>query len=535
MFASHTVTSAARSAIAILLSAWALNASAGVFPRNGNFFITYNDLALTAKEHKLALSRNYNSKSTYVGWFGFGWGTEFEMRLTVMPDQTAVINESGGGASTYFHDALSGNNAKRIEAEVTAIMAAAKAKDKLDDAAAEKLRNKLMKDEEDRYTAVKKYGLQGELPVGARLEGRGGFGYCPGTLERTAGGYRRDDGCVKVDEFDRQGNLVKRTYKEDGYAVSFRVEDGHPVEIRDSDGQRIALEWNKEGRVIRATADGIVVQYEYDNDRNLVRSKDINGNTYRYEYDSNHDLTHIRYIDDSHMDITYAGTSGQTTSVSERLDIGRTEYTYAVDPENPNKYSTTIRKISQDGSVETETLHFEDAVSATGERWVQRMSGESDDDGGKSGPVKEMDDKGRVKRKTWKSGFYVAYTYSNQNRVESIDLNEELTVSYGYNANGDVTHVHTNEVNIQFGFDGNKKLVLVTAIFADGTKRDLRLKYDALGRLAEISETDGATAVAVFGKNGKIRYWYSDDGREAASRILVLVNFALDFITLLDA
>jgi hypothetical protein len=48
-------------------------AYAGVNPQNGDFYISYTDASLSGQGHEVELVRTYNSKSTHVGWFGYGW------------------------------------------------------------------------------------------------------------------------------------------------------------------------------------------------------------------------------------------------------------------------------------------------------------------------------------------------------------------------------------------------------------------------------------------------------------------------------
>lgn len=85
--------------IAILMVSFA---HAGVNLKNGNFYISYTDIVVPGGGKKLEITRTYNSKSTEVGWFGFGWGSEFETRLELSADGSVIIHEHGSGAKTRF-------------------------------------------------------------------------------------------------------------------------------------------------------------------------------------------------------------------------------------------------------------------------------------------------------------------------------------------------------------------------------------------------------------------------------------------------
>ena len=57
--------------------------SAGVNLKNGNFYISYTDIIVPGGGHDLEVVRTYNSRATGTGWFGFGWGSDFETHLSV--------------------------------------------------------------------------------------------------------------------------------------------------------------------------------------------------------------------------------------------------------------------------------------------------------------------------------------------------------------------------------------------------------------------------------------------------------------------
>src|SRR6218665_377413 len=88
--------------LALIVLMMSVYASAGVNLKNGNFYISYTDIVVPGGGKKLEITRTYNSKSTEVGWFGFGWGSEFETKLELSADGSIVIHEHGSGAKTRF-------------------------------------------------------------------------------------------------------------------------------------------------------------------------------------------------------------------------------------------------------------------------------------------------------------------------------------------------------------------------------------------------------------------------------------------------
>ena len=77
-------------------------AFAGVNLKNGNFYISYTDIVVPGGGLDLEMTRTYNSKATDKGWFGLGWGSDFETHLVVSADGSVIIHENGSGALTRF-------------------------------------------------------------------------------------------------------------------------------------------------------------------------------------------------------------------------------------------------------------------------------------------------------------------------------------------------------------------------------------------------------------------------------------------------
>src|SRR3954471_14403577 len=113
----------ARSVIlaAALLSSWP--AFPNVSIKNGNFFIGYTDIIYPGG-FEPKIERVYNSKSPFKGMFGWGWGNEFEVRLSVSVDGSVVVHEYGGGAENRFNPRAF--NSKELEVAVDMISQAAR-------------------------------------------------------------------------------------------------------------------------------------------------------------------------------------------------------------------------------------------------------------------------------------------------------------------------------------------------------------------------------------------------------------------------
>ena len=495
----------------VLLLILPMLAHAGVNPNNGNFFITYTDIQFSDnKTRDHMLSRTYNSKSSTAGWFGFGWGSEFETRLFVMPDQTAVIMENGSGAASHYNQGSSAHTERQVAKGVAKIVVAATAKDKLAPEAADALSKKLMGDVEARITAARKYDIRSELPHKLTLKAYGS-GYCAGTLLRTKGGYRRDDGCGKVDDFDPSGRLLSRT-EAGSYRVSVKMENRRIAGISDTDGRSIRFDLYHSGLVKSISgSNGEVVTFTYDDNNNLILANTVGGVFYKYEYDRNHNMTRIGYMDNSSKLMTYSSNS-LITSVTE-TDGNRTLYEYTLTPGDPNHYFTRIRSVSKEWGESSRALEFK-IDSATGN--TTYMADSQGDTASKA--TTEYDEKKRIKRRVLDSGKYIAYTYDPvSEKVASVDVNGQLTAQYRYNPSGEIAHAETSHGDsFDLEYDKDKRISRLYTTEKDGSHGDLRIKYNARGKPVEIKAEGLAPITVQYDSKGEISNVESEDGAGAA-------------------
>ena len=95
----------------------------GSQPQNGNFFTGSKDIVYPGG-FEPKVERVYNSKTSFKGIFGYGWGNEYEVFLTVEADGSVVVREYGGGAENRFSPVRS--SPQELDAAVAMISDAAK-------------------------------------------------------------------------------------------------------------------------------------------------------------------------------------------------------------------------------------------------------------------------------------------------------------------------------------------------------------------------------------------------------------------------
>lgn len=479
--------------LATVLLVAPLAATAGVNLKNGNFFITYQDIALQSGGHELSLSRTYNSRAPETGWFGAGWGSRFETRLVVMPDGSAAVKENGSGQVNYYRP----DGKADIQRGVLRILERATRQDDLAESAVMALRDKLERDEDLRVRKVIQYGVQADLPTNALLRSN----LCAAaTLTRVAAGYKRSACDRSTDYFDPQGRLLRHE-EGDGYSVSAAYEGARPNLISDTLGQRLELKWTDDGLLASATGDSQHrVSYTYNEKKDLIKSDDPNGNQYNYEYDGNHNLTRIGYIDNSSMRIEFlTSADGAVKSVTERSGEQRL-YEYRSDPADSGHTWTRVTAIDDSGQKESREHEFRTRTSDTGAEMLASTASSA----GRNRVETIYDDRGRVSRKRNADGEIAAYTYDPVSGKLQTVVENGVKTSFRYDRKGELTRAENSKgqvITLDYG-----KTALIQSMTAtnriEHTRDTLHFKYNAAGKPVEIK---------LIGK-GKIDVEYDDQG-----------------------
>ncbi|EQC50916.1 DUF6531 domain-containing protein [Bacteriovorax sp. DB6_IX] len=149
----------------VLFALIASGTQAGVNLKNGNFYITYTDIVVPGGGHDLIIERTYNSRSPEKGWFGYGWGSDYETYLNVSADGSVVVHENGSGAMTRFTP----KQAVNPEAAAKKIVEAMRKKTSVSSQVANSLIKKLKNDAELRQAYAKRFNVKANLAAGTEL------------------------------------------------------------------------------------------------------------------------------------------------------------------------------------------------------------------------------------------------------------------------------------------------------------------------------------------------------------------------------
>ncbi len=511
--------------VTLLMSSFAL---AGVNLKNGNFYISYTDIVVPGGGKKLEITRTYNSKATEVGWFGFGWGSEFETRLEASADGSVVIHEHGTGAKTRFVPKTA------IDPVVTStkIVNEMKKKTALSEKAASELIKKLAGNAELRHTYAMNFGIQATVAPGTVLYSHD---LGPQTLNVMKEGYRRDHTDGRQDFFNNEGQMVKIADKS-GYFVGFTYKNGQLESLKDSQAKQIFFSWYPDGLVKEIWSSGEKkAAFKYQ-DEDLISSKDVGENTYEYTFDKSHNLTEIRYADKTKLTVSY---DPQTFFVSEVGDRNgeKTKYQYGANPKNPeDHYWTIVTKPGFDGKPVANRYEYEIKSKPDGAQYTYRIlteiNGIKTDTiyNDNSLPVKiargnhvtnfEYNQNGLLSKKSSTKGDFVNIEYDNAiNKIKKV-VNNEGTTQFEYDAKGNLIKASNNAGKIVFLiYDSKGKISKMVDQESATQKRVLAFKYNALGKPVEIEmEKIGKINVA-YDNYGEIKKVESSAGHKMALQV----------------
>lgn len=511
--------------LTLLMSSFAL---AGVNLKNGNFYISYTDIVVPGGGKKLEITRTYNSKATEIGWFGFGWGSEFETRLEASADGAVIIHEHGVGAKTRFTP----KTAIDPIAASTKIVNEMKKKTALSEKASAELIQKLATNAELRHTYAMNFGIQATIAPGSVLYSHD---LGPQTLNVTKEGYRRDHSDGRQDFFNAEGQMVKISDKS-GYFVGFTYKNGQLESLKDSQAKQIFFAWYPDGLVKEIWSSGDKkAAFKYQ-DEDLISSKDVGDNTYEYNFDKSHNLTEVRYADKTKLAVSY---DPQTFFVSEVADRNgeSTKYQYGANPKNPeDHYWTIVTKPGFDGKPVANRYEYEIKTKPDGAQYTYRIlteiNGIKTDTiyNDNSLPVKiargnhvtnfEYNQNGLLSKKNSTKGDFVNIEYDDVlNKIKKV-VNNEGTTQFEYDPKGNLVKASNNAGKVVFLiYDSKGKISKMVDQESATQRRVLAFKYNALGKPVEIEmEKIGKINVA-YDNYGEIKKVESSAGHKMALQV----------------
>lgn len=486
----------------LVIVAWAFAAlwlagaaHANVSLRNGNFFMGYTDIIYPGG-FEPKIDRVYNSKTSFKGMFGWGWGNEYEVQLKVVADGSVTVHEYGGGAENRFVSPKF--NEAELNKAVDQLTNVARAAGVLSSPQAlAQYKIKVKTDAAYRNDEWEKWRAQGKvaerkLPVGTQLvSNRFSFQYV--TVRED--GYVRTFDTGRNEFFTAQGKLRRIQDKNNNFINLEYGADGKLAKIIDNFNRKIFLTFNNRGLVEKIQGENNKTStYSYNSFDELASSKDVDGNSYQYKYspDRRHNMTEIAYGDKTSLQIAYWGRDkNENVKMVKDRDGAQTEYDYWSNPSDKGNTSVTVKVKGDNGKIVSSSKYeYFLKRKADGEEFTQRMV--TDLDGDRTDTV-----------------------YNESGLPLSIKKGSDLT-TFAYDVKGRVLKKVTPVEITELSYDKGSGKVARVSRMSKSDKRSLgwsQFTYDSKGNLASAQNSQGKKVRLVYDMNGRVKTMVDQSNR----------------------
>ncbi|MCM0605331.1 MAG: RHS repeat protein [Xanthomonadaceae bacterium] len=461
---------------------------ANVSLKNGNFFIGYTDVIFVGG-YEPKVERVYNSKTSFKGIFGHGWGTEIEGQLIISADGSLLINEYGGGAENRFIPV--GQKPEDIAKVITTLVTLAQS----GGFNSPSYKDKLKSDIEFRNAEWERWVRAGklkrvEIKVGTQFKSNK-FSYQ--YITKTAQNYIRVFDNGKQEVYNLDGRLVK-VQEKSGNFISLTYKNGLLEKLIDNQNRKMFFSFNAKKLVEKIELEGSGSSaYKYNPQDELISSKDMQGNAYTYAYspDARHNLTEIGYSDGTKMLISYYGKDlyENVKSIKDK-DGSSTDYQYVFKNGKFQFIVTVTLKDKKGKAYANQSYEYWIAINSTGEEYTQKLIQIIDGDKTETTYHAEFGLPLSIKRQDEESKF----EYDQKGRITYKETGSDITrLAYDQTV-GKISKVSRKSKGTgkelgwsTFAYDG-KTGNLTSAL--NSQKQSVRLGYDRLGRIATMLDQD---------------------------------------------
>jgi YD repeat-containing protein len=459
-----------------------LSSHAIVDLRNANYSNTWIDIQVDGSGYDMKVLRTYHSRSLFNGMFGFGWCSNFETSVEILPEGSLKVRECGTGATTVYspREITKGE----VEKVISQIMAKVRADKKVgvSEEYYKKLTTELFDNPTKRLLMADQYGLRPAIKEGTKFYANG---HDVEYMQLDKDYYTRylTDGTMQ--RFDKEGRLLA-LYDKNNHFLKFKYEKDLLKEIEDNLGRRMAFKFypNKKVKEIMAP-NGYKAEYKFANMDDLVWVKNAWKNQFSYEYDDGHNMTKAIWPDKTFYAMKYNKKEDWVISLQDR-DKCVENYSYETSKSDPQyHYWSTLKKTCGKKVVADDRYEFWHKQRGDGEVILQRIL-------------------------TKIGGNTTDITFDEQNGKPLAVRKNAEKVTYDYFPNGLVKTKATNNTRMTFEYHSElKKIIAVTTTFYNEkgeniAKKDSQFKYDTKGNLISAQNSDGQVVVMTYDNLGRI-------------------------------
>ena len=325
--------------VCIFLSSFSFVANAVVDTKSAGYSKTFVDFkSFSRSGFPMKIERAYNSRSLYNGLFGFGWCSNMETKLDVLPDNSIRTVECGAGMEIIYHPV---KQAPNVSLQVDMIMKNIRKKRvRARESEIKKLRKDLMSSQTLRSDFLKALNIKGKVVEGVRYYGHGRLNEY--VVSRNGKFYRKLPNDI-FEVYNQEGRLV-RVYDRRGNVMNLAW-GSKDIWVRDNRGRRLQLLLNpKTGKIkeIKFQARSIA-RYKHNGREDLIFAQNSHKEKFGYKYDNLHNLTEIVYPDKTKENLTYNTDKDWVMSFKNRKGC-KEVYGYGKNPKNPKHYYSTVKK-----------------------------------------------------------------------------------------------------------------------------------------------------------------------------------------------
>ncbi|MNS56702.1 tRNA3(Ser)-specific nuclease WapA precursor [compost metagenome] len=501
--------------------------------------------------YDLKVIRTYNSRTLFNGMFGFGWCSDYETSMEILPEGNIKVTECGAGAEILFSPREVVK--KDIDNTINQIVAKIKAEKKvgITDSFIAKLRNDLVEDDSARSDYAKKYGISLPVKEGTKFfaNGREVEHF---VFNKTH--YTRNLADGSAQRFDLRGRLT-HMYDKNGNFLKFDYDKDVIAKIEDNNNRKLNFKYypNKKVKSISGP-NGLFADYKFANLDDLSSVRNAWMKTYTYAYDDLHNLVKATWPDKTFVAVKYDTSKDWVIGFTDR-DKCTENYKYEFAQNNPKEHFwSTVKKVCGKEVIADNRYEFWYKTRADGQPFLQRVltvvNGSTTDIVyhevfGKPMSIRRNSDRvafeyygdGLVKTKTSgnaKMAFEYEPTIKKVSSVSTTFTNEKgqktltKTTQFKYDPKGNLSFAQNSDgQKISMTYDQRGRIASIT----DQAKKVVKIEYEErYGKPAVVTRPGLGTINVSYKSNGEINKVDSKEGPSVAMQVASTFNNLLDII-----
>lgn len=523
--------------------------------KNANFADSWVDYKSNGTGYQLKVQRTYNSRSTHDGLFGFGWCSDFETKLEVMPDSSLKVVECGGGMEISYTTGkqLKGSDLNKYIKKLVDL--SKKVNPRLKKPYLKRLAKDLKDNQYLREALAKKLGVKGKISNNATFFARGRGGE---KIIFKDSYYRRTLSDGTYQKFNSQGKMISMYDRNSNY-LQFVYNKNQLVQVSDNNGRRLDFKYFNNGKVKEIkTPEKVMLKYTY-NGQDLIKALNAWKMTYGYKYDSLHNLTQVYFPDKSSKEIFYNKDKDLVLGFKDRNNC-KENYVYQGSKDNPrNHYWSLVTKRCNGKLTNKSRYEFWHRKKSDGTgKYLYRVLSENNKDivdvtyhdiFGK--PLTVVENKKRTWYKYNRMGLVAEKRtpveknvygydqkcnkisssrreeYGDYKKKEKITYKESMKYVYDKPKCNLVFAASSKGVKVKVGYDRYGRINKLI----DQTQKFVKLTYDKVYGKPNYIIRPGLGAIKVtYDDKGEMKDVKSDEGAEVAAQVATVFNNLLEVV-----